>query len=476
MIRAWAVIFAIVVLAGCRTSEPTNPFLRTTVPPPATTPGVVVTPGTPYAQGISPPMVTTPAPSTVTAPPPVTTQAVPVNPAPVAPAPVTAPPPVVPQGDRFNPPGGSYMYHQSTHESPAAKAQKDAIQLASATKSDRIVVQACYAPPDEQLPTVMSADGFIENPYVVRRRKIQNPNAISRDGYIENPYVKPKVQGEPAAPIVESKPTLQSAPVARPPAVQQRDVATVTPPKRLPPPRTTARRAPSQQPVKRITLGQAREAAPNFPDKVRVSAKDSGNLVRILGESQTHGEPSKVVTAGATAPSTSQSMRAETPASADAPVLRITAGSAQPALRTTVQTSASDRDADVALVAASERPGTTATFVAPQKRSDGVVQATFAPQSEERPAAQYGYARDYHELRGRLEYSQSQRQWKLRYIPIDGQTDRFGGSVILPADSLDERLQPGDFVTIKGQLADPSSTDSTFAPLYKPASVQVQSR
>src|SRR5258707_542169 len=53
MKRPWAVIFTAAVLVGCRSSQPaTNPFLRTTVPPPATGQGVVVSPGVPYSPGI----------------------------------------------------------------------------------------------------------------------------------------------------------------------------------------------------------------------------------------------------------------------------------------------------------------------------------------------------------------------------------------------------------------------------------------
>ncbi len=219
MKRAWAVILTVATLAGCRTAQPTNPFLRTTVPPPATTPGVVVTPGTPYAQGISPPMVTTPAPA-FTTPPPVTTQPVPVTPAPVAPvAPITAPPPVVPQGDRFNPPGGSYLYHQSSHESPAAKVKASATKLTRNIHSDRVVVQACYAPPVDRPNTEMSPDGFIENPYVVRPRKVQNPQAASEDGYIENPYVKQKSKLPSRPPVARRQSSVSKPPTSKVPSL-----------------------------------------------------------------------------------------------------------------------------------------------------------------------------------------------------------------------------------------------------------------
>src|SRR3954467_6742237 len=43
-------------LAGCSSGQPsTNPFLRTTVPPPGTGQGAVVVPGEPYTPGVGAP-------------------------------------------------------------------------------------------------------------------------------------------------------------------------------------------------------------------------------------------------------------------------------------------------------------------------------------------------------------------------------------------------------------------------------------
>jgi hypothetical protein len=107
MKRRWVIIFTASLLAGCRSSQPaTNPFFRTTVPPPATAQGMMVMPGEPNPAAAAPPVVT--APPAVSPP-------VPVTPAPAQPAPLISPPPPLgpPQGDKFNPPGGSYLYHQS---------------------------------------------------------------------------------------------------------------------------------------------------------------------------------------------------------------------------------------------------------------------------------------------------------------------------------------------------------------------------
>ena len=89
-----------------------------------------------------------------------------------------------------------------------------------------------------------------------------------------------------------------------------------------------------------------------------------------------------------------------------------------------------------------------------------------------RPPAKYGYDTDYGSLQGRLEYLESQQQWKLRYIPIDGDTDRYGGSVIIADTSALADYQPGDFVTVQGTIDKPSGTSRSFAPTYRVASVK----
>jgi hypothetical protein len=78
----------------------------------------------------------------------------------------------------------------------------------------------------------------------------------------------------------------------------------------------------------------------------------------------------------------------------------------------------------------------------------------------------YAFAPDYTSLSGRLEYSHSLRQWKLRYIPIDGQTDSYGGSVVL-GDSADlAAFKPGDQVSVRGSLAGGPSAGG-FSPRYR---------
>jgi hypothetical protein len=78
----------------------------------------------------------------------------------------------------------------------------------------------------------------------------------------------------------------------------------------------------------------------------------------------------------------------------------------------------------------------------------------------------YGYDRGYRWLKGRLEYSPTSRRWKLRYIPITGHTDGYGGSVMLEDSPALQEMQRGDAVLIEGRIIGNGETGG-FAPLYR---------
>ena len=95
----------------------------------------------------------------------------------------------------------------------------------------------------------------------------------------------------------------------------------------------------------------------------------------------------------------------------------------------------------------------------------GARTATFAPQTS------YGRAPDYGWLRGKLEYSQIDRHWKLRYIPVEGKTDEFGGSVVFADTAALAGLERGDFVEVRGQLGQKDPKNG-FAPTYEVAQAE----
>jgi hypothetical protein len=78
----------------------------------------------------------------------------------------------------------------------------------------------------------------------------------------------------------------------------------------------------------------------------------------------------------------------------------------------------------------------------------------------------YGYDEKYQRLQGKLEFSQSQQRWKLRYIPIDGETDTFGGSVVLPESEKLNGFTAGDFVVVQGRLNTARGPADGFSPPY----------
>lgn len=97
--------------------------------------------------------------------------------------------------------------------------------------------------------------------------------------------------------------------------------------------------------------------------------------------------------------------------------------------------------------------------------SDDAAEAAQRVQARAAEAHRYGYDADYAWLRGQLEYSDIDGRWKLRYIPIDGETDAYGGSVVL-ADANLEGLRPNDFVTVRGSLSPRAGSAGSFAPVY----------
>ncbi|HVU86946.1 MAG TPA: hypothetical protein VHD36_06475 [Pirellulales bacterium] len=81
--------------------------------------------------------------------------------------------------------------------------------------------------------------------------------------------------------------------------------------------------------------------------------------------------------------------------------------------------------------------------------------------------ATYGYDSNYAWLQGQLEYSDATKQWKLRYVPVSGPTDKYGGSVVLAPSPALAGFRAGDFVSVKGKVAGASPNQGSYAPLYQ---------
>ncbi len=87
-------------------------------------------------------------------------------------------------------------------------------------------------------------------------------------------------------------------------------------------------------------------------------------------------------------------------------------------------------------------------------------------------SAKYGHDPDYRWLKGKLEYSQIDRSWKLRYIPVEGKGDNYGGSVVLDEKSLGSGLERGHFVEVHGRVAAGTKPEGSYAPVYEVAELK----
>jgi len=89
-----------------------------------------------------------------------------------------------------------------------------------------------------------------------------------------------------------------------------------------------------------------------------------------------------------------------------------------------------------------------------------------------RTRARYGFSPRYEQLKGRLEHSETSGVWKLRYIPIDGATDDFGGSVLIDNPRSLGDLDAGDFVEVRGAIDSTGADELSYAPKFRIADVR----
>jgi len=100
---------------------------------------------------------------------------------------------------------------------------------------------------------------------------------------------------------------------------------------------------------------------------------------------------------------------------------------------------------------------TRAQTATPEARAEATVDAT----------GRFAYSADYSWLRGRLEYSQLDRSWKLRYVRAgDAVADSFGGSVIIADPRVLDGIERGDIIEIHGQLGGKDRTTRGYSPVY----------
>lgn len=119
-------------------------------------------------------------------------------------------------------------------------------------------------------------------------------------------------------------------------------------------------------------------------------------------------------------------------------------------------------------------PPTLAQPMAPGGSGSTVWNRPSSATSSEPPVAGFGYDPQYRWLKGKLEFSQATQTWRLRYIPADGASDNYGGSVILSDASRLGGLKAGDLVYAEGTPGGAGATAGSFAPMYALARIAKQ--
>jgi hypothetical protein len=103
----------------------------------------------------------------------------------------------------------------------------------------------------------------------------------------------------------------------------------------------------------------------------------------------------------------------------------------------------------------------------PRDDAEVVLAQNVVPVESSGTGSRYGHEPNYAWIRGKLEYLESKRSWKLRYIPIDGETDQYGGSVTVSNDALADEFKAGDFVEARGAIESEANDTKSFAPAYR---------
>lgn len=134
------------------------------------------------------------------------------------------------------------------------------------------------------------------------------------------------------------------------------------------------------------------------------------------------------------------------------------------------QKSASAVETTPAPLAAAGR--TVDPAVVPASATEPVAADSPAKPDSATPDNRYAHDPSYQCLRGKLEFSQIDKAWALRYIPSDGATDSYGGSVVLAMTPQLSGFERGQFVEVHGRLLPPTAGRKTYAAGYEISQIQ----
>ncbi len=87
-----------------------------------------------------------------------------------------------------------------------------------------------------------------------------------------------------------------------------------------------------------------------------------------------------------------------------------------------------------------------------------------APGTPQEDPARFGFDGSYATLRGQLQYYPQTGYWGVRYIPLQGTPDHYGGVAVISNPEILGGLQPGEFLLIQGFMEPHDNGDGTFVP------------
>jgi hypothetical protein len=387
---------------GCQ-GQGGNPFMRTTVPPPAT--GAAAAPGGDYYGGnaaTQPASVSLPGSAAPTG----TMAPGPIAPGPVAPTPVVPPP-----EKRYTAPGG-YNFPQGS-----------------------VVPRKAVDPNPRDYRAGTAAIARAARP---RASAMPQTDADQQMAVVQ--------------PTSETVPTNSQPAESQPEIVQTAAVAAAAP----------ADENDSTEPAETTTV--AKVDAVSLPQWQEESVtSDAPNSSTTRG-----GAKLRIVTPQADGAEVASNLPSNT---SIAPEHSASAFTVAKPTETTLAVAPAVAAATPATIPTSDRPSPRryfdrarpVSFAAPV---DATKSSSATPSTSPEGSASYAHDGGYSWLRGKLEYSAAGRRWKLRYIPIDGQTDSYGGSVILSEAASLEGFRPGEFVTVHGTVGKDAAVSGSFSPRY----------
>ncbi len=88
--------------------------------------------------------------------------------------------------------------------------------------------------------------------------------------------------------------------------------------------------------------------------------------------------------------------------------------------------------------------------------------------------ARFGFDPTYRWLRGQLQYYPQTGYWGVRYVPLGGAADSYGGVAVIDNPEVLGGVQPGEYLAVQGYLETAEAGNGQFLPLFTVEGVQLQ--